>query len=127
MMNMRNRIAAVSTAGALAFGGMTGVAAAAPPERAVTQSGGAAGLVAAVVQANIQNVDVTVVDGDVNVTLENILNNNRILNDSLNNNQILSNFLNDNDIDINDVVDVTIVDNVLVLNVLSTSNIAGLA
>lgn len=118
-MNKRNRFAAVTAAGMLAFGGMTGTAAAAPGGTAVDQRGAAAGLVAAVVQANVQDVDVTVVDGDVNVNLENILNNNRILQD----------FLNDNDIDvaITDVVDVEIVDNVLVINVLSSSSIADLA
>ena len=108
MMNMRNRIAAASTAGVLAFGAMTGVAAAAPSDRAVTQTGGAAGLVAAVVQANVTDVEVTVVDGDVNVALSNILNNNRILQNFLNNNQF------------DDVVSVEIVDSVLQIGVLST-------
>lgn len=75
------------------------------------QSGGAAGLVAAVVQANVQDVEVNVVrTGDINVALDNVLNNNRILTD----------FLNQNDVDITlvDVVDVNIIDNVLVIDVL---------
>lgn len=90
-------VGAVLTAGAVA------PATAAPSVN--NQSGGAAGLVAAVVQANVQDVDVTVVDGDVNVALTNILNNNRILQD----------ILNDNNVVVTDVVDVTVVDNVLVI------------
>lgn len=118
-MMIRNRFAAATAAGVLAVGMMAGTAAAAPPADRVNQIGGAVGgLVAAVVQANVQDVEVNVVRvGDVNVALENVLNNNRIL----------QNFLNNNDIDvtITDVVDVTIVDNIVVLNVLSTSSIAN--
>ncbi len=68
-----------------------------------------AGLVAAVVNANVQDVEVNVVrTGDINVTLTNVLNNNRILTD----------FLNNNNVTVTDVVDVNIVDNVLVIDVL---------
>lgn len=118
-MMIRNRFAAATAAGVLAVGMMAGTAAAAPADR-VNQIGGAVGgLVAAVVQANVQDVEVNVVRvGDVNVALENVLNNNRILQDFLNNNDI--------DVTITDVVDVTIVDNIVVLNVLSTSSIADL-
>ena len=114
-MNLRQRVATVSAASLIALGGMTGTAAA----QDVNQRGVAGGLVAAVVQANVQDVEVEVVEvGDVNVALTNVLNNNRIL----------TNFLNNNDIDVTvtDVVDVEIVDNVLVINVLSSSNIADL-
>ncbi len=36
----------------------------------------------------------------------------------LNNNRILQNFLNDNNIDIDDVVDVNVVDNVVIIDVI---------
>lgn len=105
-MKLARSLAAVATAGVLSIG-MASPAAAAPSTN--NQSGGAAGLVAAVVNANVQDVQVRVVEvGDVNVTLTNVLNNNRILTD----------FLNDNQVTVTDVVDVTIVDNVLVVDVL---------
>lgn len=117
-MDIRNRFVAVTAASLLAVGGFASTAAAAPAD--VNQSGGAAGLVAAVVNANVQDVDVTVVEvGDVNVSLENVLNNNRILQDFLNENDI--------DVDVTDVVDVTVVDNILQISVLSDSSIADLA
>lgn len=105
-MNLTKSLATVATAGVLSIGMMT-PASAAP---GVNQSGGAAGLVAAVVNANVQDVEVTVVDGDVNVALTNILNRNRILTD----------FLNDNEVTVDDVVSVRIVDSVLQIGVLST-------
>lgn len=110
-MLVKKTLATVATAGLLSMGAMT-PASAAPNTN--NQSGGAAGLVAAVVNANVQDVRVTVVDGDVNVTLTNLLNNNEILNNVL------------NDVTVTDVVDVTVVDNVLVVNVLSSSTIAEL-
>jgi hypothetical protein len=86
---------------------MIAPASAAPNQN--NQSGGAAGLVAAVVNANVQDVEVNVVrTGDINVALTNVLNNNRILTD----------FLNDNQVTVTDVVDVNIVGNVLVIDVL---------
>ncbi len=121
-MKIHNRFAAATLAGMLTVGGAAGTATAAHQvtHNPVSQTGGAlGGLVAAVLQLNITDVEVNVVRvGDVNVALENVLNNNRIL----------QNFLNNNDIDvtITDVVDVTIVDNIVVLNVLSTSSIADL-
>ncbi len=105
-MNLAKSLATVTTAGVLCIG-MAAPASAAPNSN--NQSGGAAGLVAAVVQANVQEVRVDVVEvGDVNVMLTNVLNNNRILTD----------FLNNNNVTVTDVVDVTIVDNVLVIDVL---------
>lgn len=106
-MNFTKSLATVATAGVLSIG-MVAPASAAP--NANNQSGGAAGLVAAVVNANVQDVEVTVVDGDVNVALTNILNNNRIL----------TNILNENDVTVTDVVSVEIVDSVLQVGVLST-------
>ena len=91
-------VATVATAGLLTFG-------LAAPASAQTQRGGAAGLIAAVVQ--LQNVEVRVVNlDDVNVAVENVLNNNRILNEAF------QNFLNRNnvDVDINDVIDVNVLE-----------------
>lgn len=105
-MLVKKSLATVATASILSFG-MVAPASAAPNTN--NQSGGAAGLVAAVVNANVTDVEVNVVrTGDINVTLTNVLNNNRILTD----------FLNDNNVTVTDVVDVTIVDNVLVIDVL---------
>lgn len=105
-MLVKKTLATVATAGILSFG-MVAPASAAPNTN--NQSGGAAGLVAAVVNANIQDVEVNVVrTGDINVALTNVLNNNRILTDILNENQVT----------VTDVVDVTIEDNVLIINVL---------
>ena len=117
-MLVKKTLATVATAGLLSVG-MAAPAAAAPNQN--TQSGTAVGgLVAAVVNANIQDVDINVVRvGDVNVTLTRVLNNN----------QILSNILNNNDIDVTvtDVVDATIVGNTLVVNVLSSSTLTQFA
>jgi hypothetical protein len=119
-MDIRKRVLTLTTAATLAFGVLAGPALAHPSNRAVQQTGGAAGLVAAVVQANITDVEVVVVEvGDVNVTVQNVLNNARILNNVLRNADI--------DVVVTDVVDVAIVENVLVINVLSSSNIANLA
>ncbi len=105
-MNLTKSLATVATAGVLSLG-MAAPVSAAPNSN--NQSGGAAGLVAAVVNANVQDVEVNVVrTGDINVTLTNVLNNNRILTD----------FLNNNNVTVTDVVDVNIVDNVLVIDVL---------
>ena len=89
----------VAFAGLLTFG-VAAPAAAAPTN---TATGGAAGLIAAVVQ--LQDVEVTVVDlDDVDVAVENVLNNNRVLNNAF------QDFLNNNDVDVdvNDVIDVNV-------------------
>ncbi len=94
-------LATAAIAGALSFG-VAAPAAAAPTN---TAAGGAAGLIAAVIQ--LQDVEVTVVDIDeVNVAVENVLNNNDVLNNAF------QNFLNNNDVDVNveDVIDVAILD-----------------
>lgn len=104
-MNITKSLATVAVASVLSVG--TALPASAAPNTN-NQSGGAAGLVAAVVNANVQEVRIVTVEaGDVNVALTNLLNNNRVLTDFLNNNTVT------------DVVDVTIVDNVLVISVLS--------
>lgn len=109
-MNLTKSLATFATAGVLSLG-MAAPVSAAPNSN--NQSGGAAGLVAAVVNANVQDVEVNVVrTGDVNVALTNLLNNNRVLTDFLNNN------LNNNNVTVTDVVDVNIVGDVLVINVL---------
>lgn len=99
MRNISKALATAATAGVLTFG-VVAPASAAPTNNAV---GGAAGLIAAVLQ--VQTGDVTVVDIDnVNVAVQNVLNNNQVLNDAF------QNFLNNNDVDVdvNDVVDVAI-------------------
>ncbi len=118
-MSIKQRIA--SGALALTLLGGTGVSVAAQQGGGgVTQRGGAAGLVAAVVQAN-DTVDVVVTDSFNNLrALNNILNNSPILSqndlvigDVLSGNEILTlkigdvtiqNFLNSLSIDIDDVV-----------------------
>jgi hypothetical protein len=89
------------------------VAAVAPVGAASSgQLGGAAGLVAAVVQVAVTTDDVNIANGSLNNLLQNadidVLNN--ILNNSVNNNTVLSN------IDITRVVS----DNVVTVNVLSS-------
>ena len=82
-MNITKSLATIAVAGVLSVG--TALPAAAAPNQN-NQSGGAAGLVAAVVNANIQQVRIVTVDtGDVNVALTNIHNNNNILRNILNN------------------------------------------
>lgn len=103
-MKIAKSLAVVATTGVLTLG-----MAAPASANHVTQSGTAGGLVAAVVNANVTDVKVNVVQvGDVNVALTNVLNRNRVLTD----------FLNQNEVTVTDVVDVTIVDNVLVIDVL---------
>ncbi len=70
---------------------------------------------AAVLQLQTGDIDVTVVEGDVNVAVENVLSNNRVLQDFLNNNTVVVDALNDNDVTLEDVIDIRIVDNVVVL------------
>ncbi len=107
-MKISKTLATVATAGVLTFG-VAAPAAAAPRNDAV---GGAAGLIAAVLQ--VQDVDVTVVDvsnNNVNVAVQNVLNNNQVLNNAF------QNFLNNNDVDvdINDVLDVAILNGDIVI------------
>ena len=106
-LSTRKIIAGAAVATALTLGSTAGPASAARP----TQTGGAvAGLVAAVVQTGDIEI-ITVETGDINVRLQNILNNN----------QILTDFLNNNDVNIEDVVDITVVDNVIQVVVLGTA------
>ena len=102
-MNIKQRIAS----GALAIVLLGGTGASVAAERGdVTQRGGAAGLVAAVVQANVTDV-VTVTDSLNNLTaLNNILNN--------------SPFLNDITVSVLDGSDITILTPVTVDNVIVT-------
>lgn len=94
---MRLRIASLALVLALAFVSFAG------PAKAAENKGGAAGLVAAVVQiANDGVIDVSVVE------LNNSLNNLRALNNVLNNSPILSN----NDIDVT-VGDITVLQDFL--------------
>lgn len=91
--------------------------AAVPP--ANVQTGGAAGLVAAVVQVAIATEDINIANNSLNNLLRNadidVLNN--ILNNSVNQNTILSNI----DITIVDVLN----DNTVIVNVLSGPTILG--
>ena len=108
MRNISKALATAATVGVLTFG-VAAPASAAPTNNAV---GGAAGLIAAVLQ--IQTGDVTVVDIDnVDVAVTNVLNNNQVLNDAF------QNFLNNNQvtvgIDANDVVDVAILNGGIVV------------
>ena len=106
-MKTTRTIATAALAGALAFGG-AGVAQAAPQN-----AGAIGGLVAAAVNLDrtvtIDSVRILTVEGglidDINVDVRNV----NILRN------VTINALNNNDIDIRDVVDVTIVDNVLVV------------
>ena len=105
MRKCTKALAAATLTGGLVLA-PAGAASAAPVNE---QAGGAAGLIAAVVQ--LQDVDVTVIDGDVNVAVQNVLNRNRVLNNAF------QNFLNENDIDIaiSDVADVAILNGGVVI------------
>lgn len=82
-MSIKQRVA--SGALALALLGGTGASVAAQNQGNTGNQGGAAGLIAAVVQANLTNVRVITVDDSFNnltvTALNNILNNSPILND----------------------------------------------
>jgi hypothetical protein len=115
------RLAAGLTAGVMMLS-ITGSAFAAP--NSANQSGGAAGVIAAVVQVNDTLNDLSVLSpgGDQNIevvtvkdSLNNVLNNSPILSnnvitlqDFLNDNTVLTDFLNDNNILITDVVAVDV-------------------
>lgn len=115
MLDVKKGIASLAIAGSLFGGSIVGVAAA-PPEN--VQVGGAAGLVAAVVQA-ADLVDVT--DSTIQVVnVENSLNNLTALNNVLNNSPILSNN--------EDVVDITVIDgDVTITDVLNDAQITALS
>jgi hypothetical protein len=122
MLDIKKRIASLALAGSLFGMSALGVAAAPP-----TQAGGAAGVVAAVVQA-IDTVDVN--NGIINVAVVDI-------DDSFNNLTALNNVLNNSPILSGNNVDVTVIDgNVIVtlnnvlnrtqLNVLNLAILNGL-
>ena len=106
---MRRKILPLILGGALA---VATVAPAAAGNHTTVQRGGAAGLVAAVVQASVG--DVTILNNSLNNLLRNadidVLNN--VLNNSVNQNDVLSNI----DIEIEDVLQ----DNTVIVNVLSS-------
>jgi hypothetical protein len=95
MLDIKKRIASLALAGSLFGISALGVAAAPP-----TQAGGAAGVVAAVVQA-IDTVDVN--NGIINIDVVDI-------NDSFNNLTALNNVLNNSPILSGNDVDVTVID-----------------
>ncbi len=115
LTRIKKSVASLAIAGSL-FGATIAGVGAAPPD--TVQRGGAAGLIAAVVQAaNVVNLDNTVIEV---LTVKNTLNNltalNNVLNNVLNNSPILSNN--------NDVVDITVIDgNVNVTDVLNDLNV----
>ena len=102
-MNIKQRIAAAALALDLLCG--TAVPALAQDGNQ-GQQGGAAGLVAAVINADLENIlnnnDVDVITVDVRDSLNNLT----ALNNILNNSPILNDFLNDNNVEIVDVVDI---------------------
>ncbi len=110
-VNISKALATAATAGLLTFG-VAAPASAAPRNEA---AGGAAGLIAAVLQVQTGNISVVRV-GDVNVAVQNVLNNNEVLNEAF------QNFLNNNNIrvDANDVVDVRILNGGIVIVVPTT-------
>ena len=82
----------------------------------IVQQGGAAGLVAAVVQA-ADTIDITNTNIEVvTIQVEDSLNNLRALNNALNNSPILSN--NDVDIVITDVIEIGTIDNLIAIGIL---------
>jgi hypothetical protein len=101
------------------LGGAMAVATVAPAAAAPVQLGGAAGLVAAVVQVAVETDDINIANDSLNNLLRNadidVLNN--ILNNSVNQNDILSNI----DIEIVDVLN----DNTVIVNVLSSGVSVG--
>jgi hypothetical protein len=111
LTRIKKSVASLAIAGSL-FGATIAGVGAAPPD--TVQRGGAAGLIAAVVQAaNVVNIDDTVIEV---LTVRNTLNNLTALNNVLNNSPILSNN--------NDVVDITVIDgNVNVTDVLNDLNV----
>lgn len=121
MKSKKARLATVLTAGALTMAVAAPAMAAPSP---TTQSGGAAGVVAAVVQVDdtLNELSVLSPNGDQNIevvtvkdSLNNVLNNSPILSNNvvtlqnfLNNNEVLKNALNNLNVDISDVVAVDV-------------------
>ncbi len=121
MKSKKARLAALLTAGVMTCA-VTAPAVAAP--NPTNQSGGAAGVVAAVVQVDdtLNELSVLSPGGDQNIevvtvkdSLNNVLNNSPILSDNvitlqnfLNNNEVLKNALNNLDVDVSDVVAVDV-------------------
>lgn len=121
MKSKKARLTALLTAGAMTFA-VTAPAVAAP--NPTNQSGGAAGVVAAVVQVDdtLNELSVLSPGGDQNIevvtvkdSLNNVLNRSPILSDNvitlqnfLNNNEVLNNALNNLDVDVSDVVAVDV-------------------
>jgi hypothetical protein len=101
------------------LGGAMAIATVAPAAAAPAQLGGAAGLVAAVVQVAVETDDINIANNSLNNLLRNadidVLNN--VLNNSVNRNEILSNI----DIEIVDVLN----DNTVIVNVLSSGVSVG--
>lgn len=105
--SIRSRLVALGSAAALILGLSAVPAAAAPSTNATQQSGGAAGLVAAVVQLDVTNVNVLndVLDNAGNIeivtvkrSLNRVLNRNDVLSDNvITVRNVLTNFLNDPD------------------------------
>lgn len=126
MKSRKARLAAAVTAGALTLT-VAAPAIAAPPVDATRQSGGAAGLVAAVVQiddtlnelsvlSNIGTIEVVEVENNNVLNNSPILSNNNIevlIQNVLNNNNVLS----QNDVD--DLIDVILENNVVAIDILS--------
>jgi hypothetical protein len=111
MLDIKKRIASLALAGSLFGISALGVAAAPP-----TQAGGAAGVVAAVVQA-IDTVDVN--NGIINVAVVDI-------NDSFNNLTALNNVLNNSPILSGNDVDVTVIDGNVIVTLTNVLNDAQL-
>lgn len=114
-ISKKSRLAAVLGAAVMAVG----LAAAPASAKHANQSGGAAGVIAAVVQVDRtlnDLVDVNIEDSNIEVvtvkdSLNNNLNNNDVLSDNvvtlqnfLNNNEVIKNVLNNNNVQIDDVV-----------------------
>lgn len=109
-MKITRTLATAAVTGALAFGG-AGVAQAAP----VQNANAAGGLVAAAVNldrtVDIDQIRLVNINGDVLSNIDVDVTNNNVLTG------LTIQALNNNDIDVRDLVDVTVVDNVLVVTV----------
>lgn len=108
MQTMKKTLTTVALAGALTFGG-AGMAQALPNQTA----GAIGGLIAAAVNVDrtvdIDQIQILSPDGSINIIRDVDVDVNNVLNG------LTVEILNNNDIDVQDVVDVTIVDNVLVV------------
>ena len=126
MTNTRTRSALAAITAALAMVVTSAAAASAAPANATRQSGGAAGVVAAVVQVDdaLNNLSVLSDIGSVEViTVKDSLNN--VLQNAtfLNNVTVLQNFLNNNDVDVlNDALNNN---NVVITDVIAIEVLSG--